>query len=76
LTTKPSIDFTGTDFDSQITLRVLKTTTYQTVLGFGGAFTEAAAYVFFTNELYRSTGNTQCLLWTEWEQILCLQDTH
>jgi len=46
LTTKPSIDFTGTDFDSQITLRVLKTTTYQTVLGFGGAFTEAAAYVF------------------------------
>jgi len=46
LTNKPSIYFTSKDFDSNETIVINTTQTFQKILGFGGAFTEAGAYVY------------------------------
>jgi len=47
LTTKDPISW-QTDFSSPVTVSVNTSSKYQTILGFGGAFTEAAAYVYST----------------------------
>ncbi|KAL5463704.1 hypothetical protein EMCRGX_G032629 [Ephydatia muelleri] len=42
---QPSLQFGG-DFPSDVTITIDRSSSYQTILGFGGAFTESAAYVF------------------------------
>eukprot|EP00731_Ephydatia_muelleri_P037747 Em0551g6a len=42
---QPSLQFGG-DFPSDVAITIDRSSSYQTILGFGGAFTESAAYVF------------------------------